>query len=52
MVIFCNLCTVKQFFFIQPVYDKKKVKSILTYNQMPETDELRFALQKLVFIIY
>jgi len=27
---------------VQPVYDTKKVIAILTYNQMPETDELRF----------
>jgi len=28
--------------FVQPVYDTKKVIAILTYNQMPETDELRY----------
>jgi len=28
--------------YVQPVYDTKKVIAILTYNQMPETDELRF----------
>jgi len=27
---------------MQPVYDTKKVIAILTYNQMPETDELRY----------
>jgi len=30
------------YMFVQPVYDTKKVIAILTYNQMPETDELRY----------
>ena len=34
-----------QFICLQPVYDTKKVIAILTYNQMPETDELRYDFQ-------
>jgi len=34
----CSIC-------MQPVYDTKKVIAILTYNQMPETDELRYEVQ-------
>lgn len=28
-------------FFLQPVYDKRKVIAILPYTQIPDTDELR-----------
>jgi len=35
----------------EPVYDKRKVMSILTYNQMPETDELSFSPGE-IFVVH